>query len=463
MRINRRKIKFYRRKINYILSLSILFMLFTIGYAFLTTSVSINGTGYINRAEWNVRFSNIQTKAGSVTPTTIPTISDNTSVAFAATLENPGDFYEFTIDVVNSGTIPAMIDTVSVLPTLTTEQANYFSYSVTYSDGAEVISKQLLDAGDTETLKVSFQYLELADNTLYPIQDQNFQFNLSIDYVQADDTAIDVPHPLPKCIRATTLHTETCTNSYTSYYCQGAGYALNSTITYGNQTTTEGVLTTGDAFDCDVNGDGTYDASTERFYYVSDYYDTSTTSFNNNVAVLIYYSNVRGGVANTLGTAYDSSGENWHGPVTARSELPTKSQWSNVSLYKETRPILAENNATATSGGTLPTEFSYTGYAARLLTYQEAYQGCNSYSENNKYPTSTGGLDSKCQFLMEGTKFVNNSLATYGPWLESPIASYSLNAYYVSASYRYLYSSSAYYTDRGARPTIEILKSEISY
>ena len=56
----------------------------------------------------------------------------------------------------------------------------------------------------------------------------------------------------PKCIRATTLHTETCTNSDTSYYCQGAGYSNGATITYGNQTTTEGVLTTGDAFDCDV-------------------------------------------------------------------------------------------------------------------------------------------------------------------------------------------------------------------
>ena len=257
-----------------------------------------------------------------------------------------------------------------------------------------------------------------------------------------------------RCKRATTLHTETCTNSDTYYYCQGAGYALNATITYGNQTTTEGVLTTGDAFDCDVDGTG----YNHRFYYVSDYYDTSTRNFNDKVAVLIYYSNVRGGVANTFGTAYDSSNQNYNGPVTARSELPTTTQWSNIRLYKDTRQILAKNNATSTSGGTLPTAFSYAGYAARLLTYQEAYHGCNSY---DKTPGSTGGLEAKCQFLMEGTRFSNSSLATYGPWLESPDASYSRYAYNVNAYNRYLTGS--YDPFYGARPTIEILKSEILY
>ena len=257
-----------------------------------------------------------------------------------------------------------------------------------------------------------------------------------------------------KCKRATTLHTETC--SQTSNFCAGAGYSNGATITYGNQTTTEGVLTTGDAFDCDVDGTG----YNHRFYYVSDYYDTSTKNFNDKIAVLIYYSNVRGGVANTSGTAYDSSNQNYNGPVTAREQLPTTTQWSNIRLYKDTRQILAQNNATSTSGGTLPTSFSYAGYAARLLTYQEAYHGCNSY---DKTPTSTGGLDAKCQFLMEGTKFSNSSLATYGPWLESPDASNSNIAFSVRANYRNLYINGASNTYYGARPTIEILKSEISY
>ena len=194
---------------------------------------------------------------------------------------------------------------------------------------------------------------------------------------------------------------------------------------------------------------------------IIDYYDTSTKNFNDKVAVLIYYSNVRGGVANNAGTAYDCNLKNYNGPVTAREQLPTTTQWSNIRLYKDTRQILAQNNATSTSGGTLPTSFSYAGYAARLLTYQEAYHGCNSY---DKDPKSTGGLEAKCQFLMEGTKFSNSSLATYEPWLESPNAGYTHNSYSVSAYNRNLSGTiNANGKSCGARPTIEILKSEISY
>ena len=262
-----------------------------------------------------------------------------------------------------------------------------------------------------------------------------------------------------KCKRATTLHTETCTNSNTSLYCQGAGYSSGATITYGNETITEGVLTTGDAFDCDVNGDGTYDSATERFYFVSNYYDTSNQNFNDKVAVLIYYSNVLEGVANTAGTAYDNY--NYYGPVTAREQLPTTTQWSNVSLYKESRRILGKNNETKAKDNDLPTKFSYAGYAARLLTYQEVYNGCNSY---NILPDSDGWLDIKCLFLMEGTTFSNSSLSTSGSLLETAQAGNIYQFYRVAASYRTLgtYSILRYETI-GARPTIEVLKSEISY
>ena len=267
----------------------------------------------------------------------------------------------------------------------------------------------------------------------------------------------------PKCQRATTLHTETCANSDTSKYCQGDGYALNDTITYGNTTTTNGVLTVGDAFDCDVNGDGTFDSATERFYYISDYFDTSTKSFNDKVAVLVYYSNTTGGVASTTNVAYDCSNQNYNGPVTAISELPTTTQWSNIRLYKDTRQILAQNNAMVTSGGTLPTAFDYSGYAARLLTYQELNHGCYDY--NLSTIGSTKGLSTKCKFLFERTKYANSSCATYGGWTQSPNASYSNNVSYWdsrgrSASYVNGASSTNNY---GVRPTIEILKSEISY
>ncbi|MBR2828318.1 MAG: hypothetical protein IKE70_03715, partial [Bacilli bacterium] len=189
MRINRRKMKFYRRKMNAFMSLTILLMLFTIGYAYLSSGVTINGTGYINRAEWDVHFENIQIKTGSVTPIVSPSISNDTSVSFSVSLDNPGDFYEFNIDCVNDGSIPAMIDSFTLSPTLTTAQASFFEYGVTYSDGVAIAQKHLLNPSTTETFKVFFRYKESDSIDDYPLTDQNFQFNFTINYVQADDSA----------------------------------------------------------------------------------------------------------------------------------------------------------------------------------------------------------------------------------------------------------------------------------
>lgn len=260
------------------------------------------------------------------------------------------------------------------------------------------------------------------------------------------------------CKRATTLHTETCSQTSTSSYCSGDGYTASgsmktTTITYGNLGT-NGVLTSGDAFDCDVNGDGVYDSTTERFYYVSDM--TNGVTQDSNTAVLIYYNNVSGGVASNSTTyAYDVNRNAYtNGPITAKEQLPTTSQWKNVSLINATRNITDEKNTVRKSA------FSYDGYAARLLTAQEIGAGCGvtvgSYTK--------GELSSKCKYLMENTKYSSSSLKTYGGWLESPNASRSNNAWYVYADYRRVDGKLPVdSTGNGVRPAIEVLKSNISY
>ena len=258
------------------------------------------------------------------------------------------------------------------------------------------------------------------------------------------------------CKRATTLHKEVCTNSNSSHSCQADGYTLNSEIEYGSLGT-KGVLTSGDAFDCDVNGDGTYDPETERFYYVSDATNGITT--DNDTAVLIYYSNVSAGVASNSTTyAYDSSNENWHGPVTAIQQLPTTTQWK-TTLTNTKRQITTETGTTSTSGGTL-LEFSYEGYAARLLTVQEVNAGCGFTIGS----ANVGELSTKCKYLMENTKYSSDSNKAYGEWLESPRTADSSLVWYVDGYDRYVsnnYATNSYIN--GVRPAIEVQKSNISY
>ena len=309
-------------------------------------------------------------------------------------------------------------------------------------------------------------------DTLNPSGNKNFAIRIWIDensgnevlgkhyhgkiVVESANTKEKEPEKL--CKRATTLHTEICSNEDNSGYCQADGYALNDTITYGNLGTT-GTLTSGDAFDCDVNGDGVYDSTTERFYYVSDM--TNGVTQDSDTAVLVYYNNVSGGVAsNSTAYAYDSSGKNNNGPVTAKEQLPTTSQWSNVSLTTTSRTITNESGGNTTNAGNLPTVFSYDGYAARLLTTQEVGSGCGftvgSYT--------IGELSSKCKYLMENTTYSSSSLKMYGGWLESPYVSYSNDAWIVYANYRsvnYFYVDNA--NNNGVRPAIEVAKSRIDF
>ena len=251
------------------------------------------------------------------------------------------------------------------------------------------------------------------------------------------------------CKRATKLHTEKCEQEDRTSYCSGAGLT-GKTITYGTVPGKE--LKSGDAFDCDVNGDGTYDDNTERFYYVTDMDDS--------IAVLIYYNNVsKGKPSNSTTYAYDSSGENWHGPRTAIEELPSTNEWRNVSLTSSVRNIVTENGTKTTTGGTLPDSFSYAGYSARLLTIQEVRKATGI----SNIPTWQVGELDNFNYLLENTKYSNDSNATWAWWLENPHSGRSGNAWYVSGNGRNVRHDTVSAAGYGVRPAIEVLKSNIEY
>ena len=402
---------------------------------------------------------NINVTSGSVTATTAPTLDTaKTTVNFSVKLTNPGDFYEFTVKEVNKGTIDAMVSTISKTG-LTATQAKYLDYTVTYDSGLSLAQNQILKSGSGEYLRVKVAFKKDVTASDLPTADSTLNLNFSLSYQQAESNAVTLIHPT--CKRATTLHTEICNQTDTKYYCSGGGYTTGSTVTYGNLGT-KGTLTSGDAFDCDVNGDGVFDPSTERFYYVSDL-DTDSK-----YAVLIYYNNVSNGLPdNTQGYAWASKADyvaaggieadygtsgNKKGPLTAIKQLPTTTQWKNVKLSSTSR------NITDKEGNIKVSNFSYNGYAARLLTIQEINKGCGITVGSYK----TGELDS-CQYLMENTRYANSSLK-YGYWLENSHSSNANAAWDVSTNSRYVSNYPVSYTyDVGVRPTIEVLKSKVSY
>ena len=178
--------------------LIILVIMISIGYAYLSTSLTISGSSNINNPTWDIHFENVVVSNGSVLAEEPEIDSLGTTVTYVITLENPGDFYEFSVDAVNDGSIDAMIDTVvSKLNNVEiTTLPSYLIYTVTYSDGVPILSKQELNAGEHETYKIRVEFKKDITSTDLPNTEQNLTFSFSASFVQKDDSSIPMIHPV---------------------------------------------------------------------------------------------------------------------------------------------------------------------------------------------------------------------------------------------------------------------------
>ena len=115
----------------------------SVGYSALNSVLIITGTSAIQKNTWNINFENIKVRNGSVEATIEPIVENNT-INFSFVLDKRGDFYEFTIDVVNSGTLDAMISSIVKTQELNEEQKKYLNYTISYDNGDEILEKHSL-------------------------------------------------------------------------------------------------------------------------------------------------------------------------------------------------------------------------------------------------------------------------------------------------------------------------------
>ncbi len=152
------------------------------GYALLTTDINITGTGKIKDAKWDVHFENIRVTDGSVAATTAANITDKTSTEFSVTLSKPGDFYEFTMDVVNAGTIDAMVDSFSTTPTVLPDCV---LYTVTWSNGDAPKTKDSIPKGKTYKIQIRVEMLKSITADQLLTTEQTLTLGVQLNCVQA--------------------------------------------------------------------------------------------------------------------------------------------------------------------------------------------------------------------------------------------------------------------------------------
>ena len=189
----------------------------------------------------------------------------------------------------------------------------------------------------------------------------------------------------------------------------------------GEVAAISGNLKIGDAFDCDVNKDGTYDPTTERFYYIAEQGDRY---------VLLY--------SESLGLASYGSGRS---PSEAIKKIPTTEVWKNVNLSNPKRVLVDDSN--------LDNEFNYGNRAARLMTKAE-FEAVKAVDNH--------------MFLRENSIYFSSAVKYF--WLETPH----------SGSYSYIYIvqnangvdliidnavGTSIYDNQQVRPVIEVPKDRV--
>ncbi|MBR3210595.1 MAG: hypothetical protein IKF71_01500 [Bacilli bacterium] len=190
-----------KRKKNVALLCLAVFLL-AIGYAFLQSLLRISGTTTVAGNTWSIYWENPVVSDGSVSGNQVdeePTLTDDdTTVSFEVSLNKPGEFYEFTIDAVNAGSIDASIDSIEKTVDDSTTIPAYLSFVIEDSEGNELEEDHMLPAGTpqdpyTETYTIRVEYKKDINSSQLPTVDTSHVLVCEINYVQA----ISSPSPSP--------------------------------------------------------------------------------------------------------------------------------------------------------------------------------------------------------------------------------------------------------------------------
>lgn len=171
----------------------LIFLIFILGFVLVflslvaTKSINIHGTKPIDKVTWDVHYENLVVSKGSVNATKAATIKDgNIAIVYEVPLLIPGQFYEFTVDVVNEGSIPAKVSATPTLGGVSKDNELYLKYTATYANGKKVKVNDVLDVGEKVTYKVRAEFVKKLELEELPKEDIKMELTFAVNYAQKD-------------------------------------------------------------------------------------------------------------------------------------------------------------------------------------------------------------------------------------------------------------------------------------
>lgn len=169
----------------------------TVAFAALSQTLTINGSAAVDAASWDIHFektSGKETEVKGAATFTEPTLSGTTIENFSATLTKPGDSVTYYFDIVNNGTVDAVVSSYNFSYGYTkcfgigeadagwndckawdldnngtinvndkAKHMELFDYNIYYVDGGKKLArKDTLNAGETKHMKLVIEYKDTA-------------------------------------------------------------------------------------------------------------------------------------------------------------------------------------------------------------------------------------------------------------------------------------------------------------
>lgn len=166
--------------------LSVVLLTMSVGFAAFSRTLNINGNVVATAAKWEIAFD--KDSYAETTDSVEATTSINaTDMTYNVTLA-PDEFYEFTINIKNTGTFDAVLKTLT-MSGLTEDQAKYLEYTVTYGNTSYTSSNNslsvALNKNSQAAVKVRVKYKLPSDYADLPSTNQNITLTASFGFEQA--------------------------------------------------------------------------------------------------------------------------------------------------------------------------------------------------------------------------------------------------------------------------------------
>ena len=165
----------------------------TIAFAAMSRTLNIHGSTTMDPVNWDIYFEKLSSPVlvGEATTSGSPNLATKGAeiTNLNATLKQPNDSVTYTVDITNDGDVNAEISQIN-LPSLTNAQSQLFEFTARYTNeyehGHVITVGDMLYAGETRNITITFKYKDITDESLLPDEAEEINVSYQIVYVQSN-------------------------------------------------------------------------------------------------------------------------------------------------------------------------------------------------------------------------------------------------------------------------------------